>query len=400
MTPHIPWPRFLPRASALYSYPYLYRRPLPEPLPYPIEEPIPIPVPEPIEPGEIEPSGGEAAYPYPYRGGRSEELRLDVDGSFPQMTVSGRVVMGLTEALHWIANLTRVSRDSWEGDIWFKNGNPAYLPYNHVTVEVTRSFYAYQRRAKVTFSGGMIRSVTRTYAWQSWYFHKADFEFDTVEGTTAVTAIDTHDHPDRPAGMTSENLSIEDIYRRAGFDVSISGGSGNVPISLANADGVWSDAEMHDAMVAYWSRFQPKAQWAMWVLFAARHQMGTNLGGIMFDDIGPNHRQGTAMFNDSFIANPPNGDPAPAAWVQRMRFWTAVHEMGHAFNLAHSWQKSLGTPWIFRRASTRMLGVHVSHASSLPPSLRHRVDGSSRRRRLRLRGRGGAAAQRRHHLRR
>jgi hypothetical protein len=29
-----------------------------------------------------------------------------------------------------------------------------------------------------------------------------------------------------------------------------------------------------------------------------------------------------------------------------MRFWTAVHEMGHAFNLAHSWQKALGTAWI------------------------------------------------------
>jgi hypothetical protein len=28
-----------------------------------------------------------------------------------------------------------------------------------------------------------------------------------------------------------------------------------------------------------------------------------------------------------------------------MRFWTAAHEMGHAFNLAHSWQKSLGTGW-------------------------------------------------------
>ncbi len=29
-----------------------------------------------------------------------------------------------------------------------------------------------------------------------------------------------------------------------------------------------------------------------------------------------------------------------------MKFWTAVHEMGHAFNLAHSWQKALGTPWV------------------------------------------------------
>jgi hypothetical protein len=66
----------------------------------------------------------------------------------------------------------------------------------------------------------------------------------------------------------------------------------------------------------------------------------------MFDDIGSNHRQGTAIFTDSFIQDVPAGDANPAAWRQRMVFWTAVHEMGHAFNLAHSWQKSLGTPWI------------------------------------------------------
>jgi hypothetical protein len=104
--------------------------------------------------------------------------------------------------------------------------------------------------------------------------------------------------------------------------------------------------EMHDAMQIHWSRFANAAQWAMWVFYASLHESGTNLGGIMFDDIGPNHRQGTALFVDSFIAQPPQNDPSPAAWIDRMRFWTAVHEMGHAFNLAHSWQKSLGTPWV------------------------------------------------------
>jgi hypothetical protein len=66
----------------------------------------------------------------------------------------------------------------------------------------------------------------------------------------------------------------------------------------------------------------------------------------MFDDIGPNHRQGTAIFTDSFIQDVPAGDPNPAAWRQRMVFWTVVHEMGHAFNLAHSWQKALGFPLV------------------------------------------------------
>jgi hypothetical protein len=100
--------------------------------------------------------------------------------------------------------------------------------------------------------------------------------------------------------------------------------------------------EMHDAMQVHWSRFANVAQWSVWTLLAGQHEpvpsqdiTPQNLGGIMFDDIGPNHRQGTAVFNGSFIDAPPPDDPNAAA-VRRIKFWTAVHELGHTFNLAHS----------------------------------------------------------------
>ena len=118
---------------------------------------------------------------------------------------------------------------------------------------------------------------------------------------------------------------------------------------LAGSNGTWSDMEMHDAMQVYWSKFSNAPRWALWVFFARLHDRGTGLGGIMFDDIGPNHRQGTAIFDESFINNAPPRDPNPAAAVARLKFWTAVHEMGHSFNLAHSWQKnfpSFGNSWI------------------------------------------------------
>ena len=77
-------------------------------------------------------------------------------------------------------------------------------------------------------------------------------------------------------------------------------------VSGAGLDARWSDAEMHDAMLVFWSRFSATAQWAMWVFFAGLNEEdGKSLGGIMFDDIGAQHRQGTAIFNKSFIADPP-----------------------------------------------------------------------------------------------
>jgi len=86
--------------------------------------------------------------------------------------------------------------------------------------------------------------------------------------------------------------------------------------------------ELHDAMQVYWSRFSHKTPWSMWVLSTALHESGSALGGIVFEDIGPSRRRAAALFNDSFIKDAPAGDPDPAAWAARSRFWTACHEMG------------------------------------------------------------------------
>ena len=335
---------FYPRASGLYAHALAIR-----PIPFP-RQPIPIPRPIPFDTAEQEEIEEEAFEDvsesgfYPWF--RNEELRLDVDGRYPQMTVSGTIRHGISVRINWIANLRRTGRSVYSGDIWYKDGNTAYLPHTNVSIRVVRSFFSNQRKVTATFSGGGISNRIREYRWKSWYFHPVEFEFDRTEDATATTVINTCEHPNRPAGLTCENLSIQTVYRRAGFDVSTSLGSGNVPISGTGTNTTWSDAEMHDAMQVFWSDFRNVAQWSMWMFFARQHDWGTSLGGIMFDDIGPNHRQGTAMFSDSFISNAPSGDANPAAWVRRMQFWTAVHEMGHGFNLAHSWQKALGTAWI------------------------------------------------------
>jgi hypothetical protein len=276
---------------------------------------------------------------------RREELRLDVDGRYPQLAASGTIGGVLVAKVHWIAKLKPVGPSRWVGGIWYKDGAVASFPYTKVDITAIRSPFANARKAKVTFSGPGIAKRTIVFTFASPSFRTVNFEFDWAQGKAATTVYDTGSHPNRPASLPAENLTIENVYRRAGCQVTTSPG-GAIPLGKAGADAVWSDLEMHDAMQTYWSKFANKAQWAMWVFFAAMHESGSGLGGIMFDDIGPNHRQGTALFVDSFIATPPAGDPAGSAWVERMRFWTACHEMGHAFNLAHSWQKSLGTAWV------------------------------------------------------
>jgi len=273
---------------------------------------------------------------------RKEQIRLDVDGRYPQMAVSGTISGSPVSKIHWIARLKKTAANRWAGPIWYKDGATASFPYTTVEVTATASPFASGRSAKITFKGAAVPKRTVVYKFVSAYFRTVNFEFDFQAGEIADTEIDTCAHPTRPPSLPCEKLSIPTVYRRVGCQVTTNVGN---PVP-APPGATWSDMEMHDSMQIHWSLNANKAQWAMWVFYASLHESGTNLGGVMFDDIGPNHRQGTALFVDSFIAQPPAGDANPAAWVDRMRFWTAVHEMGHAFNLAHSWQKSLGAPWV------------------------------------------------------
>lgn len=345
----------VPAVSGLYAVSGLIVRPDRLPVvpirPIPIDQPIPRPMPGPIPPrSQPGPSvavedGAAAVAPFFL----VEELRLDVDGRYPQNVASGFARLNFKSVCHWIANVKKTGPATYSGAIWYKDGDTAAFPYTAVTIDVTPSFFPEHRSAKVMFTAGGSVQRVRTFKFKSPFNHSVNFEFDCAQGTSPTLQINTGAHPNRPASISIENLSVREVYRRAGFDVTTSPG-GPVAISGAGADAKWSDQEMHDAMQTYWSRFKATSQWAMWVFFASLHESGTSLGGIMFDDIGPQHRQGTAIFADSFIKNAPPGDPAPAAWVQRMIFWTACHEMGHAFNLAHSWQKALTFggkgPWI------------------------------------------------------
>ena len=287
-----------------------------------------------------------------------------MDGRYPLMVASGTRFFALSSVVHWIANVTPtpvVRGSAWMGTIWYKHGNLAALPQKFVEIQVNHSGTSGQLIATVTFSGGGASPDVVTYEYKSPYFHpmdpvtftmgKMELEFDSAEAETSTTTVDTCAHPNKPAGLLCETLSIEDVFKRAGLDTTRSRPRdvSVVPLVGAGGDAKWSDDEMHDAMQTYWSRYAGHAQWAMWVFFASLHERGTSLGGVMFDSVLSNQpapwRQGCAIFNDSFIANPPPGEPYPAAWVQRMIFWTACHEIGHGFNLAHSWQKSLGQPF-------------------------------------------------------
>ena len=277
----------------------------------------------------------------------NEELRLDVDRWYPQMTASGTIPITAVERLTWIASLQQINKSEYRGGIWYTHPTTSSFAYKEVHIQVQAAVLGGTHTATVTFTGTGLRDRIQAFAFSSPYFHRVEIELDHVEGVDPVTVVNTGAHPNHPATLPVEDLGIDTVFRRAGIDAVWSPNANPVPLTNAGTNATWSDSELNDAMVTYWSRFANKKQWALWTFLANRHDMGPSLGGIMFDDIGPNERQGTAIFYNSFISDPPGAtDPNPAAYIARNRFWTTVHETGHCFNLAHSWQKSLATPWI------------------------------------------------------
>jgi len=293
-----------------------------------------------------------------------EDLRLDVDGYYPQMTASGLSIpegarlWGPYRKVHWVAALTALGRNRWAGEIWYTDPPaPPDFPFTHVEISAGLALGSSGKHADVTFSGGGSPERVRAYGFVSPRFHSLALEVDVVEGVSATTSFDIASHPTRPASLPKEILTLETVYQRAGFDVTSASAAGQatVPLALASTEGAtdtdtWSNDELHHAMETYWSAYRTSAQWGVWVLFATRYSYGGAFLGVMFDFTGSAQRQGAALFMNAFDGSAPADDAAPSAWLQRSIFHTVVHEVGHTLNLAHSFGKigplSLGTPWI------------------------------------------------------
>ncbi len=274
------------------------------------------------------------------------EARLDIDGDQPQDQISVTLTNRLPS--HWIAELRRLSSRTWEGAVW----------YRHRRADRVRVSGARPNRLRVTwrtlqgrefieleFRRNSRRLATIELDHQSTAMRHVEFELDREAGVQADTGYNTHAHPVRPGNLPAEDLTLTSVYERSGVAVTVND-QNNTFAAGAGANQRWNITELHDAMQANWSRADG-TPWAMWVVFASlfENDPGTVVFGIMFDVLGNFHRNGTAVMMQEIEDFYPQGIPNRQATIDRHKFRTLIHEVGHAFNLLHSWEKELGTPW-------------------------------------------------------
>lgn len=324
---------------------------------------------------DISPIPGPAPPPYvhvPYSGryeatdqlGPSLVLRVDIDVRYANSPVM-KCVSGDTYKQAFVGNLSyRVYDKSWivlnptvsmsnsqveiTGDVKYWKFNPAFETALHIKIPRSLST-GYVGPATVTLTPEVGQPSTYTCKRKSDCFRAVTLEVDVAKSVNQEPILpkyNTDSHPLHPADIPPRALTVQKAYREAGICLTIN------PLRTIIDDTAsefisWSDAELHDAMESYFSKYATIARWDMWCMFCKNYDLSTVIG-VMFDygaryggpGISP-ERQGFALFRghgvfDDLVSNPTTNNQLDA---MRQLLRTYVHEAGHAFGFSHSWDK-------------------------------------------------------------
>jgi hypothetical protein len=188
-----------------------------------------------------------------------------------------------------------------------------------VTVELT-----YDKAVNGLPVGAAVSAEVR---WAGVEFRTMGVEIETEEGV----------RPPDPVQWQGRPLAFRDCLRAAGFSVSDAGQPTGIPRQPTGW--VWDDANIYGVLDDWmkWAAQSPLGipAWQVHLLMLSK-ATAKGLYGVMFDVTGGLPRQGCAVFADAIRAGTPDAEQ------DRRIIQTTVHEIGHAFNLVHRFERTLG----------------------------------------------------------
>ncbi|GGZ50076.1 hypothetical protein GCM10010387_50490 [Streptomyces inusitatus] len=266
------------------------------------------------------------------------ELRVDLEGERSLATISGDFFTngvcvnsfrtGAALSVDQTANAYTLAQTGleWSSDTWVTR-LALTIPRVAATANAANA-------ALVLDAPGNNRVLQFDCSYASTGLRTVELETDSVVGTQVFQRYDTAQGWN-PPGYRNRTLTVTSAYAEAGIEIRDAGNANTITADTAGADLAWSDAELHAAMTASSSVYQDVPQWRFWAFVATRYTKPT-VAGVMFDYLGGVQRQGMAVFHQSMQG---------FGWIGNANeLFCYVHEIGHGFNLAHSWQKHLAQP--------------------------------------------------------
>jgi hypothetical protein len=175
------------------------------------------------------------------------------------------------------------------------------------------------------------------------FLRTIDLEIDRITGTELPRSFNTQTVAVRPPDLQPLDLDIPRAYQRAGIDMRIISDEEIVTPTAAGADLKWDEDELHNAMTYSFSQWRDQPQWKLYLLVATHFKLYPQnlVTGIMYDSQyrnanDPYPRQGAAAFYSTMQEA---WGSLTQAEFDRNFLRTCVHELGHALNLLHSFDK-------------------------------------------------------------
>lgn len=185
----------------------------------------------------------------------------------------------------------------------------------------------------VDLQGGLRDMIAGEIRWISSRFRSLAIEIDGLEGTEVRTEF---------VGRDGSTVSLASAYEAVGFEVDVRQDRfGWIALREQEARG-WTPAEMHRAMEQIRTAPQPGTlQSHVFVCGFMAGRRNRGVLGIMYDwgDADENNRarEGVAIFHD----HPLLSDPRFSVEARDREFtYTLIHEIGHALNMLHSFDKA------------------------------------------------------------
>lgn len=296
--------------------------------------------------------------PTPSGWGTILELRVDVDGRRPQSRLSGDIFLryyfwgfGITIYLYsFVVESISATEVSGEmvitGPIVYYN-DPSKVN-NTIEVRIPRvPYYASPADATVKFftSGTLTSSFLCPKI--SEFFRTVTLEVDRFQGTTFLPTANTHVNP-HPADLTNENLTTALVFQRAGINMTVTDDDVLNDPDSTDPGSNWDEGELHDLMEDRFDLFVNTLQWNLYGVVVPRFgdpNYDPDYYGVMYDwggwQTGDTYfRQGAAVAYDAIQAKTTDTLYNTAAKKDRLFLETFIHEIGHAFNLPHTWSRT------------------------------------------------------------
>jgi hypothetical protein len=283
------------------------------------------------------------------------ELRVDVDGRRPQQRLSGDLYFHF----HFCGPFTLYTRSFVVEDLTIDSAadeitiSGPVIYYNDPTttsdsirVEIPRvSIFAPAPAACVHWL--TLGKIVATYACPkiSEYFRTATLEIDRFQGTAFPADMDPDVDPS-PSGLPS-SVGIRSVFQRSGIDLTVEQDDLLNDPDSGDPGENWSEAELHDLMEARFDRFANTLQWNTYGVIVPRFgdpSYNSGYYGTMFDwggwQTGDTYfRQGCALAEEATRGRESGTLYDSSDKKDRLVLETFIHEVGHSFNLPHSWQR-------------------------------------------------------------